>query len=466
MQNFIPLITKVLFELDSFTGYIESLAYDWVNGMLYYSYSDPPLNFIKVTRYPNSLDSHLTIFKSKTDTPVVIAVNPKLKYLYWIVQGQFAKLERSNLDGSNRTTLISAEILSPTDLYVEPRSGDVYWSDNIKDRVEKCDWDGKNRVVVKQTQMPNPKSIFVYEGQLFYGDLRQRSVFSYNMSYTNNTSLLLKKLRGQMWADLQEVVVFSEKSQPIDGVSSSCGGLVAANQCDQYCFSLPNTPVAKCACAIGELDSNGHSCRQPREYLIYSMETEIRSVNLPSGTNDPHTTANTVPWRPVDGFSRAIGIDFDYRDNKIIFGDIVAKKVGSFPVGVENPSITDIIKNTNGSSPYSPSAYLRRVIGKPEGVSYDWVSDTVYYADSEMSQIVSYKISTGMKLVLMFSESPRAIVVHPCKGYVYWTDVGRLPMIARTTLSGSNFERIVTTDLKWPNGLTIDFDNDKLYWVK
>jgi sugar lactone lactonase YvrE len=32
-------------------------------------------------------------------------------------------------------------------------------------------------------------------------------------------------------------------------------------------------------------------------------------------------------------------------------------------------------------------------------------------------------------------------------------------------LAGSNFRRIITTDIKWPNGLTIDFDDEKLYWA-
>ena len=79
--------------------------------------------------------------------------------------------------------------------------------------------------------------------------------------------------------------------------------------------------------------------------------------------------------------------------------------------------------------------------------------------------MVSYKVSTGMRLVLSYSESPRAIVVHPCKGYLFWTDVGVNPMIARTSLAGSNFEKIVSKDIKWVNGLSIDFDDERLYWA-
>lgn len=183
---------RVLFELDSSTGVLLSLAMDWINNLLYYSYSDPPFNYIKVTKFP-SVDYHLTIFSSKVEIPSVLAVNPKLRYLYWIDQGQFSKLERAFLNGSNRTVLVRTEIVTPTDLYVDSKTGDVYWSDNTKDRIEKCDWDGKNRVVIKSSNIPNPKSIFVIDNILYYADSRLRGVFSFNMSYSNSSTNQLKK---------------------------------------------------------------------------------------------------------------------------------------------------------------------------------------------------------------------------------------------------------------------------------
>jgi hypothetical protein len=82
-----------------------------------------------------------------------------------------------------------------------------------------------------------------------------------------------------------------------------------------------------------------------------------------------------------------------------------------------------------------------------------------------LNQIVAFRYRTNMRYIVGYSESPRAVVVHPCKGLLFWSDVGANPMIARTSLAGKNFIKIVTQDLKWPNGLTIDFDDDKLYWA-
>ncbi|CAF0958417.1 unnamed protein product, partial [Brachionus calyciflorus] len=303
---------------------------------------------------------------------------------------------------------------------------------------EKCDWNGQNRKVVKADQLPNPQSIFINDKNLYYADSRLRGVYSLNLSYSNNSVKLLKKVSSY---DLTEILVFSDKTQPLN-IPTSC----SLNTCDQFCFNLHAT--TKCACGLGELDSNGKNCKLPKEYIIFAMEDEIRSLNIPVGN-----LVGGSPWRAITGLNRAIGIDFDYRDNFILFTDIRDGKIKSFQP--DNPVIKDLLVNEN----------MTRLISRPEGIAYDWVSDTIFYADNQLNQIRSYKISTRQSLIISYSDSPRAIVVHPCKGYLFWTDVGRSPMIARSSMTGSNFEKIITSDIKWPNGLSIDFDEDRLYWA-
>ena len=126
--------------------------------------------------------------------------------------------------------------------------------------------------------MPNPQSIYVLEDMLYYADSRLKSIFSLNLTMntsnrTNATSSssssgtnLLKKITT---SNLKELFVFSDKSQPQD-VESPCRA--SQNVCEQLCFAMPGQSVAKCACAVGELDAqSGRTCKTPKEYLIYSM---------------------------------------------------------------------------------------------------------------------------------------------------------------------------------------------------
>ena len=48
---------------------------------------------------------------------------------------------------------------------------------------------------------------------------------------------------------------------------------------------------------------------------------------------------------------------------------------------------------------------------------------------------------------------------------MYYSDWGRNPRIGRTTMTGRQNTPIIDSGLGWPNGLTIDYDEDKLYWA-
>lgn len=48
---------------------------------------------------------------------------------------------------------------------------------------------------------------------------------------------------------------------------------------------------------------------------------------------------------------------------------------------------------------------------------------------------------------------------------MYWTDWGKDAKIERAGLDGSHRQTIVSYDIKWPNGLTIDLVRGRIYWV-
>ena len=49
---------------------------------------------------------------------------------------------------------------------------------------------------------------------------------------------------------------------------------------------------------------------------------------------------------------------------------------------------------------------------------------------------------------------------------MYWTDWGDHPHIAKSGLDGSERKTIVESPIvQWPNGLTIDYVKNRLYWV-
>jgi sortilin-related receptor len=62
---------------------------------------------------------------------------------------------------------------------------------------------------------------------------------------------------------------------------------------------------------------------------------------------------------------------------------------------------------------------------------------------------------------------PRGIVVHPLQGYLFWTDWSAVnPSVSRANLDGTNVKKLIgKPEVIWPNGVTIDYIAERLYWV-
>lgn len=49
--------------------------------------------------------------------------------------------------------------------------------------------------------------------------------------------------------------------------------------------------------------------------------------------------------------------------------------------------------------------------------------------------------------------------------YIYWSSWGTNAKIERATLGGNFRKPIVNSSLVWPSGLTVDHEEDLLYWT-
>jgi hypothetical protein len=59
-----------------------------------------------------------------------------------------AKLERANLDGTDRKSIISKKIVYPHGIALDLPKKTIYWVDKFLDSIERADYDGLNRRTV------------------------------------------------------------------------------------------------------------------------------------------------------------------------------------------------------------------------------------------------------------------------------------------------------------------------------
>lgn len=47
---------------------------------------------------------------------------------------------------------------------------------------------------------------------------------------------------------------------------------------------------------------------------------------------------------------------------------------------------------------------------------------------------------------------------------MFWTDWGKSPYLGSAAMDGSMRQSLASHNIFWPNGLTIDYTNNRLYW--
>jgi len=180
------------------------------------------------------------------------------------------------------------------------------------------------------------------------------------------------------------------------------------------------------------------------DYLMYATRKNIYRYDL--------KTKDSVEFL-FDGIQNIIALEVDYKNNTLFFADITIDEI--MVLNMKSGNITTLL-GFNESRVHI------------ESLAYDWLGKNLYYCDSGSATIGIINVEGKHKKELIGAgnlDKPRAMVVHPTKGYIFWSDWGNKPKISRATMDGSNVIDIVTTMIRWPNGLTIDYDSDTIYWA-
>jgi low density lipoprotein-related protein 2 len=239
---------------------LRGLAIDWVHEQIYFTNAFPHETYLEICKLDGKYRKVLA--KKQTDSPRELAVNPIKKLLYWIDYGQFPRIGRALLDGSNWTELVTSGITNPRDITIDYNNHDVYWTDSGLDTIQKVNWEGKNRVVVRKN-LPNPVTLAVHNNLVFWGDKNLGSVYRVKIDSGQQQAADLVKTG---LANLKSIKYFDEQVKVDSGSQGGCA------ECEQLCYPMKNKDV--CDCATGRLLNN--KCVGLEEFLVFSTRTEIR----------------------------------------------------------------------------------------------------------------------------------------------------------------------------------------------
>uniref|UniRef100_A0A9J8ABN9 Low density lipoprotein receptor-related protein 2a n=1 Tax=Cyprinus carpio carpio TaxID=630221 RepID=A0A9J8ABN9_CYPCA len=422
---------------------IRGIAVDWAAGNLYFTNAFLTETYIEVLRLNTTF--RRVLLKTQVDMPRHIVVDPMNRYLFWADYGQTPKIERAFLDGSNRTVLVSSGIVTPRGLALDHRDGYIYWVDDSLDMIARVRPEGGETTVVRYgSRYPTPYGVTVFEGNVIWVDRNLKKVFQASKQPGATDQPLVIRDNINM---LRDVTIFDRRMQPSSAHELQNNPCLESNGgCAHFCFAIPGSQTRKCSCAFGNLAADSSSCVLSRDdYLIYTTESTVRSLRL-----DPED--HSLPFPVVNVPRTSVALDFDQLDGRIYFTQ-------SSGAGQSKISFITL------ASPTSPATEVASDLGAPDGIAYDWINKRIYYSDYINQSISSMAVDGSQRTVVAQVPRPRAIMLDPCRGYMYWTDWGTNAKIERATLGGNFRTEIVNTSLVWPNGLTLDYEDQRLYWA-
>ncbi|XP_015596782.1 low-density lipoprotein receptor-related protein 6 [Cephus cinctus] len=180
--------------------------------------------------------------------------------------------------------------------------------------------------------------------------------------------------------------------------------------------------------------------------LLFATHKDIRVANV-SRSNKVSTI--------VKDLSEGASLDFYYERGLVCWSD----------------SFQEMIQcvRSNGTYTGERMIVVNSSLISPDGLACDWYTGKLYWTDGEKNRIEVTSIDGRHRKVLFWTDiyQPRAIALVPMSSILFWTDWGDVPKIERAAMNGDSDTRevIVSDDIFWPNGLTVDYDSELVYWA-
>ncbi|RWS26920.1 very low-density lipoprotein receptor-like protein, partial [Leptotrombidium deliense] len=113
------------------------------------------------------------------------------------------------------------------------------------------------------------------------------------------------------------------------------------------------------------------------------------------------------------------------------------------------------------------SVFVGENVGTVDGLAIDWIHNLVYWTDYSNGTLEVAAVNRPSTRTILISEldRPRAISLYLEESLMFWTQWGFIPKIEVASQDGSDRRTIVSRGLIWPNGLTLDKKEKRLYWV-
>lgn len=414
------------------------IAFDWLSRNIYWT--DDYYNWIGVQPVDTEDKTmYKIIMHDGLWSPLALSLDPIKGYLFVAEHGANTVIERADLAGENRKTIITSVSKVP-DIVVDTEEERIYWIDIGRNALETAKYDGTDRRLVRRST-----NIYIMmSGLTLYKDVVCLTKFQ------ENEVLCLDKRSGSVvWSTTfatqqpWSVEVYDKDLQK--RVPHEC----EKKGCSQFCANTPTG--AKCLCKEGqELDTDGKSCKVSHTLygkgLLAANGTDLCMLDIRVITGHESDARCFLSWK-----HNITHLAVDANRNKIYFTDDVSRRIQKHDIVL---NVTSIIATTSSVS----------------GLVYDWVNDDVYWSETDSGKVKVTTTADNVRqeaTIFWGLDRPTYLTINPHNSSLYWISNKN----GQYSIEGGSFDgmkrwRIAEkATLQSPSGLFYDYSYKKLFFI-
>ncbi|KAM6902150.1 vitellogenin receptor-like [Xenentodon cancila] len=235
---------------------IKGLACDWLNGFLFWTNQKTKSIYMQTAN-----GKSYTTLLNKNVSPSDLVLLPTESMMFWINDGpgERVTMERSWMDGSDRSSLVVLTAQSAHSLTADVAASRLYWISDFKRSVETVKVDGTGRYSFLGLFNRRPAlSLAVFESTFYWFD--GRGLWQLPQNQPTQRKFIWK-------AEISLMVVYHELQQPKG--SSAC----VKTQCTICQLTKNNRAGFICACPSAKVLLPDGTCEYPR--FIYATTATI-----------------------------------------------------------------------------------------------------------------------------------------------------------------------------------------------
>ncbi|KAH7680329.1 low-density lipoprotein receptor-related protein 6 isoform 2, partial [Aphelenchoides avenae] len=377
------------------------------------------------------------------EAPWAIAVDPSCGVIFWSDWGAH-RIERAGMDGEDRMVIASGDrAYWPNGLTLDLAARRLYWVEENNEATRKRGiyssdyWGNDVSTVTQSVTISNPAAIAIHNDRVYWTELLRHQVLTVSKDGGHVSVVLNVPIAGNIrgpWG----LRVFHPDAQP------QFTNVCSDSKCEQLCL-----PTSRLGNSKEEEPSNDH--------LFACLDGALANASSPAVTSPPKqlgplnashkteqarreygkTTGRQATYPPlliaantngVNMYNQTAGVDSELvklTDGYVVAVDYWLKE--KVVVWFDLDAHILHVRKYDGAFDWKKTA--RITAPHVAGVAVDWIHGLLFRTDFVLMRVIVMDLrpKRGLRERTLIStdlEAPRAVVVDPSCGIVFWSDWG------------------------------------------